>query len=342
MRISLATLFLLVISTSLFGPTDAFGDDPAPSGSCHALLTEQIDAAIDRFSSLKPCPETAEELRKKLVANRARIEARVKTLCPTEGSCTSSRFARAVIMAVEQEIGEIEVPSVRIGARVWLIVGASVGTYIALSTAAQTYMTSITATMAVAFLTWLGTSSMDSIGAPVLEYILPPIRRWIYSANNLAWEKDVDRTEGQQRHLLLYMLQQELLTEFERTARYVDTEVVIRLMGALGAQGKHDLERSAEIFAKFITHVADQFPEIDLTDRDYRDWVDVLFTKWELPVEDRQAFVDRIFERIENHFDITTQTTPLRRERYHAILRAWFLGDTDFAPSRGLSNGAGI
>jgi hypothetical protein len=305
---------------------------------CSAELTSLIDKAFHRFTSLESDEQRAQALLKLLMANRTKIEARVGRICPHGSFCPPATLVHAVVTAVEEEIAELESPNVKVGWRVWFTVGTSVLTYVGLSTAAQSYMTSISATMAVAFLTYFGTSALDAVGAPVLEYILPPVRRWMYANNNLAFERDLARGSEQQRHRLFHMLQQELVSETEANGRTTDTEVILRLLTVLDtcSVGNCNVarERSAEILAKLITHVFKHYPEIDLRHSDYAEWVQALFAKWEVPAHGRTEFIRQILDRIENHYDLRARNEPARRKKYEAILISWFALEDNPMPTQ--------
>lgn len=314
--------------------------------SCASELAGILDRTFDKFTSLESDPDRAKQLQKLLNNSRGKIQERVRKLCPSGTPCPPSTLVHAVTSSVEEEIAELEAPNVKIGWRVWFTVAASAAAYVGTSTAASTYMDSITATMTVAFLTYFGTSVLDAIGAPVLEYVLPPIRRWMYANNNMAWERDLDRNTHQQRHRLIYMLQQELLSQIEIYGRTTDTEVVLRMIGVLNTcsmtgdcqQGK---ERSAEIIAKLISHVVKQYPEIDLRDSDYAEWVQAMFAKWNIPQKEQSDFIRLVIGRIADHYDLTARNTPSRQSKYMAILKSWFAIDTT-EPIPALGDGSGI
>jgi hypothetical protein len=336
-------LLIVLLSFSLItSPVQA--KEPAP---CSATLLTMVEKTMESITAHESDADRGKSLYRSLKQRQARIINRVLQICPETAPCPPGTLVRAVVTMTEEELADIEAPNVKVGWRVWFSLGSSAIAYVGLSTGAQNYMTNISATLAVAFLTLLAPYVLEAMGAPVLDFVLSPFRRWIYSTNHLAFDRDLDRHQSMRRHQLIYMLQQELVSDIERLGRSTDTEVILRLMGVLNnctaqsCSSTDGRDRASEVIAKLLSHVVKQFPEIDLRDSDYAEWVQALFGKWQVSKDVQYEFVRQVMDKLVNQYDLAARHNPQRQRKYLGILRAWFSIDGEMTHLE-FSDGSGI
>ncbi len=310
-----ASFFLI----ALFFGSSAWGD---PNTPCPDRLRDMVHLKIEDVS--KSRTEDTDTARQVLVGLETEIRKRVEKLCPNHATCSIDELAEKTVGVVHEVLDENPVKL-----SIWrgrALFGTGLAAYLATHVWVAMNANSVTVAGVSGVLAVLGVMALTSSGASAVEPIMAGMRRFSYALDGLGQKL---RASVRRRLTSIYWRKQGVIDENEDDARTGDGRAKARINLAELACVPHRwetkqefLERCAAVIAAALTDLVPQLEELDFSEPQYSTWARVLFSRWYLNDQNRQAFRNLVMEEIA---DLDDEAEPGNAywEKYERVVRAW-------------------
>lgn len=309
----------------------AFTDALASTGNCAEKIRDQIPLAIEATSA-QVKERDRYEAQRFLRHHQAEIENEVYSRCSNPDSCSESELMRAVVGATKTVLDRHKTHKGSWAGSIllWGTLAVWVGANVWVSTLAE----SKTAVVVSSLLTVIGTIFITKAGGARLDVSFENLRRKGFAADRSV--NDAERGYESQRHLEIYKRSQGLRSTTEMEGRDTDRVGIHQVsLASLACQPQvgetyHGfLKRSAGLLAIALSDILTKYPDLELSEPEYADWVTGLFSDWHLNDSNREVFRKSVLELIRLRYDKKPDPGGLRMRKYERAIRAWTLAPPD-------------